>query len=72
MKKDNVSQPGQQPLVYTVKETAEALCTCTKTVRRLIKRGFFSPCKALRKILIPRAQVEDFLRRTCGTPTAKF
>lgn len=64
-----ISEP-LTPLVYTVKETAQVLKTSTKTVRRLIKRRFFAPCKALRKILIPRSQVEAFLKATCGQPKA--
>ena len=58
------------PLVYTVAETAIVLRSSTKTVRRLIKRGFFAPSKALRKLLIPRSQVEAFLKSTCGNPKA--
>lgn len=64
-----ISEP-LTPLVYTVKETAQVLKTSTKTVRRLIKRRFFAPCRALRKILIPRSQVEAFLKATCGQPKA--
>jgi len=59
-----------EPLVHTIEETAIILNCSTKSVRRLIHRGFFSPCKALRKILIPRKQIEDFLTATCDTPTA--
>lgn len=69
----NHSAPKSEPLtplVYTVKETAIVLNSSTKTVRRLIKRRFFAPCKALRKILIPRTQVEAFLKATCGQPKA--
>lgn len=62
--------PETTPLVYTVDETATVLRTSTKTVRRLIKRGFFAPSRALRKILIPRSQVEAFLKSTCGQPKA--
>ena len=58
------------PLVYTVEETALVLRTSTKTVRRLIKRGFLSPSTALRKLLIPRSQVDAFLKATCAEPKA--
>jgi excisionase family DNA binding protein len=57
-----------EPLVCTVEDTARLLNCSTKTVRRLIIRGYFAPCKALRKILIPRQQIEAFLKATCGTP----
>jgi hypothetical protein len=56
------------PLVYTVEETAAVLNCCTKSIRRLISRGYFCPCKVLRKKLIPRKQVEDFLKATCDKP----
>jgi excisionase family DNA binding protein len=56
------------PLVYTVEEAAAALNCSTKTIRRLIHRGYFTPCKALRKILIPRGQIEAFLKSTCDVP----
>jgi excisionase family DNA binding protein len=58
------------PLVYTVEETAAVLNCSTKSVRRLIARGYLCPCKAVRKILIPRKQVEDFLKATCDVPKA--
>lgn len=44
----------------TVKDAAAFLRVSEKTVRRLIRRGFFRPSKAIRKILIPRAQLEAF------------
>ena len=56
------------PLLYDIEQTALALNCCTKSVRRLIRRGFFKPCIALRKVLIPRKQIEDFIKATCGTP----
>ena len=65
-----VGATSPTPLVYTVAETAIVLRSSTKTVRRLIKRGFFAPSKALRKLLIPRSQVEAFLKSTCGNPKA--
>ena len=57
-------------MAYDIKQAAAALNTCTKTVRRLIQRGFFCPCKVLRKNLIPRQQIEAFLKATCDTPKA--
>jgi excisionase family DNA binding protein len=56
------------PLVYTVEEAAAALNCSTKTVRRLISRGYLCPSSALRKKIIPRQQVHDFLKATCDTP----
>ena len=60
--------PLPEPLLYDIKQTAIVLNCCSKSVRRLIKRGFLSPCKVLRKILIPRQQIEAFLKATCETP----
>jgi excisionase family DNA binding protein len=60
--------PTPEPLVYTVAETAAVLKISTKTVRRLLRRRLLTGSKALRKILIPRAQVEQFLKATCDVP----
>jgi len=61
-----------EPLFCDIKQTAAALNCCTKTVRRLIQRGYFCPCKVLRKILIPRKQIEGFLKATCGKPVTEL
>jgi excisionase family DNA binding protein len=68
MNKNDQKQPVLVPLVYTVEETAGVLKISTKSVRRLLKRRLLSGSKALRKILIPRRQVEDFLKATCEVP----
>jgi len=60
--------PLPESLFYDIKQTAAALNTCPKTVRRLIQKGNFCPCKAVRKILIPRSQVEAFVKATCDVP----
>jgi excisionase family DNA binding protein len=68
------SRSGQShpvPLVYTVEEAAAVLRISTKSVRRLLQRGFFTNSKALRKILIPRTQIENFLNQTCARPNDK-
>ena len=56
------------PLAYTVEEAAAALNVSTKTIRRLLARGILTASKALRKKLIPRAQIEGFLKATCDHP----
>jgi len=61
-----------EPLLYDINQTAAAINCCTKTVRNLIRRGKFKPCNALRKVLIPRKQIEDFIKATCGTPKPLF
>ena len=51
-------------LAYSVQETARMLGVCDKSVRRLILRGLLRPSRALRHILIPRDEIERFLRET--------
>lgn len=58
--KDGV--PGR--LAYSLKETAEMLGICDKSVRRLILRGLIRPSRALRHVLIPKTEIERFLRDT--------
>lgn len=60
--------PMPEPLAYDINQTAAALNMCTKSVRRQIIIGRLKPCKALRKILIPRQQVEDFFKKYCDVP----
>ena len=66
--KNSNEQAMPAPLVYTVEEAAAVLKISTKSVRRLLKRGFLTGSKALRKILIPRQQIEAFLKATCDVP----
>lgn len=49
----------------TVTEAAEALHVSTKTVRRLISRKLLRASRALRKILIPKEDIDSFIERTC-------
>lgn len=64
-----VAAPGlPEPLAYDIKQSAAALNCCTKSIRRIIQRGGLCPCKALRKILIPKSQIEAFLKANCDTP----
>ena len=51
-----------QRLAYSLKETAAMLGICEKSVRRLIYRELIRPCRALRHILIPKTEIERFLR----------
>jgi excisionase family DNA binding protein len=57
-----------EPLFYDIKQAAQALNMCTKTVRRLLRRGKLTSCKAVRKVLIPRKQIEEFIKATCDAP----
>ena len=51
-------------LAYSVQETARMLGICDKSVRRLILRGLIRPSRALRHVLIPKNEIERFLRDT--------
>ena len=57
-----------EPLAYDIKQAAAKLNVSTKTIRRLLRRGKLTCCKLLRKILIPREQIENFLKLTCDKP----
>ena len=65
---DVSAQPRLDPqptrLAYSVQETARMLGVCDKSVRRLILRGLIRPSRALRHILIPKDELERFLRDT--------
>ena len=68
MNEDSSKRAMPEPLVYTVEEAAAVLKISTKSVRRLLSRGYLTGSKALRKILIPRQQLEAFLKATCDVP----
>jgi excisionase family DNA binding protein len=51
---------------YTIKEAADYLSISDKSVRRLVKRGLLRPSRALRKLLIPIAELEGFFARTAS------
>lgn len=57
-----------EPLAYDINQAAAALNVSTKTVRRLLRRRKLTSCNALRKVLIPRKQIEAFLQATCPNP----
>ena len=62
------AKSNPEPLVYDIHQAAAALNICPKTVRRLLARGKLTSCKVLRKVLIPRTQIEAFLKATCDKP----
>ncbi len=66
MNADSLKPPAAVPprLAYSLKETAAMLGVCDKSVRRLILRGLIRPSRALRHILIPKGEIERFLRDT--------
>lgn len=48
---------------YKIAETAALLSLSEKSVRRLIDRGLLHAINALRHKLIPRSEIERFLRQ---------
>jgi excisionase family DNA binding protein len=66
------SQLGNR-LAFTAQETADLLGVSPETVYRLIKRGKLRSSNALRHKLIPRTEIERFLKSsldsewTCAT-----
>ena len=57
-----------EPLFYDINQAAQALNLSTKSVRRLLRRGRLTCCKAVRKVLIPREQIEEFIKASCDKP----
>jgi excisionase family DNA binding protein len=59
---------GKLPrLAYTMRETAEIIGVSYITVHRLIKRGKLRASDALRNKVIPRTEIERFLRESVST-----
>jgi excisionase family DNA binding protein len=57
--------PATIPRVaFSVSEIADMLGVSTKTVRRLVSRNLLRPSRALRHLLIPKTEIERFLRET--------
>jgi predicted transcriptional regulator len=53
-------------LAYSIADTASILGISQRSVHRLLKRGLLRGSKALRKIIIPRLEIEKFLTDTTG------
>ena len=53
-------------LAYSMKETAHILGCNYISVHRLLKRGLLRSSSALRTKLIPRSEIERFLKATLG------
>jgi excisionase family DNA binding protein len=51
-------------LACSIQETARVLGVCDKSIRRLILRGLIRPSRALRHLLIPKTEIDRFLRDT--------
>ena len=62
LEEDRSSIPDRKN--YTLKEAAVYLNVSTRTIERLLQRKLLRRNKALRKILIPRTELDSFLQRT--------
>lgn len=51
-------------LAYGREEAADALAVSPATIDRLVKRGLLHPCRATRRVLFSRAELERFLAET--------
>lgn len=57
--------PSDLPrLAYSLEETAQILGVNYYTVFRLVKRGKLRASKAIRHYLVPKTEIERFLRET--------
>lgn len=67
---DKVKDDTRPPrLAYTMRETAEMLGVSYITVHRLLKRGRLRASDALRNKVIPKSEIERFLRESLQTGT---
>jgi excisionase family DNA binding protein len=65
-------QPGACPpepsavfrLAFSIRETAQMLGVCEKSVRRLIERGLLKTSRALRHHRVTKQEIERFLKDT--------
>ena len=62
----NTQQPGlgNPRMGYSVAETGYILGISQRSVHRLRKRGLLHASRALRKLIIPQAEIERFLLDT--------
>ena len=52
---------GNSP--YTIKEAAQLLRMCEKSVSRQIDKGHLRRCKVFGRVLIPRKDVDTFIEK---------
>jgi excisionase family DNA binding protein len=64
LEKEQTVEPKPTKLVYTAQEAADALGICLDSVYRLIKRGHLRSSNVLRTKIIPKAELDRFLRAT--------
>ena len=59
-----LDKPQRSSKFLTLKQTAEELNLCTKSVSRLIDRGLLKTSKGTRAIRVPVEEIEAYKRRT--------
>jgi excisionase family DNA binding protein len=62
MKEPITMQTQPEKLVYTLQESAALLGLSTKSISRLIQRGRLRCMSSVRHKLIPRSELERFLK----------
>lgn len=67
---DPVGASPVEPLLYDISQVATVLNTSTKTVRRMVLLGRLTRLNGIRKVLIPRKQIEEFIKANCDQPQA--
>lgn len=60
------SKINSERLAFSIQETADALGVSTKSVHRLLHRGLLKSCRALRRHIISKTEIERFLETTTG------
>ena len=60
----SLEKPRPASKFLTLKQTAEELNLCVKSVRRLIDRGLLKTSKGTRAVRIPVEEIEAYKRRT--------
>ncbi len=61
------STPALPRLAYTMRETADIIGVSYITVHRLLKRGKLRASDALRNKVIPRTEIERFLKESIAS-----
>jgi hypothetical protein len=61
---ESFEKPRPARKFLTLKQTAEELNLCVKSIRRLIDRGLLKTSKGTRAVRIPIEEIEAYKRRT--------
>ena len=61
-----VTEFGEPRMAFNRRDTAKILGVSENAVKELVKAGYLKRLKALRKAIIPRAEIERFLQAVVG------